>query len=446
MPTAKTLRHLFGVLALAGGLFLAACGDSTTAPVSTPTTAATSVASTTTAATTAVTTSAVSTTVAPTTTVASSTSTAAPKTAAATPGGTTSAAAAPGVTTTPGTAGSGQPASGKAAELLANIPNTPGYLQNISFDNYVAFRKLNNIPADATFQSLSQDKDAFARFNNGSRILNPADIFRIEYLNELREKAGFDLFQADYDAQAGIVPNIISLAQGNFDTTAIDKAWTAGGATKGAVGSNTSYTFDMLDLTQPLQQIYLGQLSLITVPAQKLLILGKPPTAAAAVAGELPSKNPLTNNPAVKGLLDTFGDPISFYMGTSLISPNLPDIINISPNATAIANVKATFQATESVPPPLMGGYAFYQDAAGAKTYLVANYYTDPASARAAQPILEARLKTGTSLRSKLPYNRYWDVVSSEVKGNILVFKLNWKQLNGLNQFVFVRDFPAFLV
>jgi hypothetical protein len=266
----------------------------------------------------------------------------------------------------------------------------------------------------------------------------------LNYFQTLRDTAGFDLLQADYDAEAGQPPSLISLAQGNFDAAAIDKAWTAGGAVKGTAGSNTSYTIEKMDLAQDLQHIYLGNLALIPVPSQKMLVFGKPPAAATAVAGALPAKDPVTNNPAVKGLLDVFGDPISLYMGNSLIGSGINIPLNVSPGAAKDA-LEATIKATKPVPVPLMGGYAFYHDAAGAKTYLVATYYTDPASAQATQPVLLDRLKNGVSLRTRAPYSQYWEVVSSEVKGNVLTFKLNWKQLNGLAQFVFARDFPAFL-
>jgi hypothetical protein len=158
----------------------------------------------------------------------------------------------------------------------------------------------------------------------------------------------------------------------------------------------------------------------------------------------LPAKDPVTSNPAVKGLLDAFGDPLSLYMGNSLIGSGVNIPLGVSPGAAKDA-LEATIKATKPVPVPLMGGYAFYQDEAGARTYLVANYYLDPASAQAAQPILLDRLKNGVSSRTRAPYSQYWDVVSSEVRGNVVTFKLNWKQTNGLSQFVFARDFPAFL-
>jgi hypothetical protein len=404
------LKTIFGTLTLLGSLLLAACGDSTAAPAPSPTAAP-------------------ATTLAPTPTVAATTA---------------AATTAPATTAPAPTTAAGQTGSGKAAALLANIPNAPEYLKILSYNDYAAFRKLNNIPDDATFQTITQDKDAFTRFNNASRFLTPSQLMAVNYFKVLRDTAGFDLLQADYDAEAGQPPNLISLAQGNFDAAAIDKAWTAGGAVKGSAGSNTSYTIDKLDFNKELQHIYLGNLALIPVPSQKLLVYGKPPAAALAVAAELPAKNPVTNNPAVKGLLDVFGDPLSLYMGNSLISSGLNIPLDVSPGAAKDA-LEATIKATKPVPPPLMGGYAFYQDAAGAKTYLVANYYTDPASAQAAQPLLLDRLKNGLSSRTRAPYSQYWEVLSSEVKGNILIFKLNWKQLNGLSQFVFSRDFPAFL-
>ncbi|MBN9387878.1 MAG: hypothetical protein J0I20_07510 [Chloroflexi bacterium] len=435
MLTARFFKTIFGILTLTGSLLLAACGDNTVAPSPSPTTPpATTSVSTTAAATTApATTSAATPTGAATTTPATipaTTPTVASTTAAATPASATTPA--------------GQSGSGKAAELLANIPNSPEYLKILSYTNYAAFRKLNNLPDGGTFQTLSRDKEAFARFMSGSRYLNPSSLMAVNYFQTLRDMAGFDLLQADYDAEAGEPPKLISLAQGNFDAAAIDKAWTAGGAVKGTVGPNTSYTIEKIDFDKELQHIYLGNLALIPVPSQKLLVYGKPPAAATAVASALPAKTPVTNNPAVKGLLDVFGDPVSLYMGSSLIGSGINIPLDVSPGAAKDA-LEATIKATKPVPVPLMGGYAFYQDAAGAKTYLVANYYTDPASAKAAQPVLLDRLKNGVSSRSRNPYSQYWEVASSEVVGNVVTFKLNWKQANGLAQFVLTRDFPAFL-
>lgn len=414
MRGSKTRHHFPGILILIGSLFLAACSDNTTPPNP----VATSPASNTTAAPTTPNTTAVPTTTAPT---------AVNPTSAIT------------------TVASGQGGGGKATELFANIPDAPEYTKLLSYNNYVAFRKLNNIPADATFQSLSQDKEAFTRFNNASRLLNPGHLFALDYSLTLRATAGFDLLQADYDIEAGQPPNYISLAQGNFEYAAIEKAWTGAGATKGSAGNNPSYTFERSDLTQQLQQIYIAPVSLIPIPGQKLLILGKPPVSAAAVATGLPGKNPVTNDPAVKTMFAAFGDPLSIYMGTSLISSG-SSVLQNSPGTTAGAALKATNQANQQpLPSPLTGGFAFNQDATGAKTYLVANLYQDEASAKAAQPILEDRLKNGLSLRTRQPYSQYWEVASSEVKGNLLLFKLNWKQLNGLSQFVFSNDFPPFL-
>lgn len=432
----NSLSRFYCVLILAAGLCLVACGSevATVSPTTPASNNPTTANSTTAANTPAPATTAIATTPAPATTAAATTS--APTTSA--PSTTTAVATtAPAITTAVGL-----PGAGKVQELWSNIPDTADNLKELKFSNYAAIKSLYKIPADATFDSLRQDGDLFKRFNNGTLFLNPADVLQLNYTQTLRAMAGYDLMQADYDAQAGTPPRIISIAQGNFDVAAIDKAWTASKAIKGTTGSNTSYTFEKSNLAEPLQRIFIGTLSLISVPSQKMLILVKPADAAATVAGNLPSKTPITNNPAVKAMLTAFGDPLSVYISTQVISPLDPAVL-LTPGA-----IQATFKAAQAnpVPVPLVGGYAYYEDSAGVRTYLVANYYADEASAKTAQPILENRLRTGTSQRTRAPYSQYWEVASSETRGNVLLFKLNWKQVNSLNQFVFNRDFPAFQV
>jgi hypothetical protein len=431
MGLKKYLSRFYCSLFLIAGLGLAACGENTatTAPATTaanptpPATAAATPVNTPTPTTTAATaTTAAITATAPATAATTATTTTAVTTAAAT-------------TTPPAQTGSSQ-----LAELFNIIPNTPGNLKELKYNNYAALRSLYKIPAGATFQGLQQDKELFQRYLDATRFLDPASILQVNYSQTLRATAGYDMLQADYDAQAGLPPNYLSLAQGNFDYAAIDKLWSASGATKAKVGPNNAYTFEKLNLTDPLQKIFLGPLTLIPVPDRKLLVLGKPPEAATAAVENMPSQTPIKDNPGVKAMLAAFGDPLALYISSQVSGP-----ANISPNSSP-AEIQATLKARTDAPAPpaLLGGFAYYTDSAGAGSYLVANYYPDEASAKTAQPLLEKQLRTGTSLRTKTPYSDFWEVVSSETRGNLLLFKLNWKRPTPLNQFVYSRDFPAF--
>jgi hypothetical protein len=442
MGIKKNLSRLYCSLFLIAGLGLAACGDNTvtTTPAITSANPTTPAAAnpTTAPATAPVATSPANTTAATTTvstTAAASATTTAATTATTTPAGTTRAATTGVATTAPAPTGSSQ-----LEELFSIIPNTPGNLKELKYNNYAALRSLYKIPADATFQSLQQDKELFQRYLAATRFLDSASVLQVNYFQTLRATAGYDLLQADYDAQAGLPPNYLSLAQGNFDNDAIDKLWSASGATKAKVGPNNAYTFEKLNLNDPLQKIFLGPLTLIPVPDRKLLVLGKQPEAAKAVVENMPTKTPIKDNPGVKAMLAAFGDPLALYLSSQVAGP-----ANISPNSSA-AEIQATIKARTDVPipPALLGGFAYYADSAGAGTYLVANYYPDEASAKTAQPLLENQLRTGTSLRTKTPYSDFWEVVSSETRGNLLLFKLNWKRPTPLNQFVYNRDFPAF--
>jgi len=66
--------------------------------------------------------------------------------------------------------------------------------------------------------------------------------------------------------------------------------------------------------------------------------------------------------------------------------------------------------------------------------------------AKAAQPILEQGMRYGISLRTNQPYSTYFEITSSEVKGNLLVFKINSKANYSLIQFLASRDLPAFWI
>lgn len=96
------------------------------------------------------------------------------------------------------------------------------------------------------------------------------------------------------------------------------------------------------------------------------------------------------------------------------------------------------------LPAPVLGGLGYLGSNGNVRSYVVANYYLRPEDAQAARPVLEKGMREGISSQSKQPYNKYFEVVSAEVKGNLLVFKLNLKAATPLTQFLFNRDLPAF--
>jgi hypothetical protein len=436
-------QQIFMTLALTGMVLLTACGDPT-ATALLPTTAAVTP---------------------PATTAPVATSSLAPTTQTSTTAVTTAATTTPTIApTTPATAVPATTASSTVSsttdasiqELFSLIPDTADNLSQLTYSNYAAFKAVAGIPPNATFRDLQNKKsEALSKFITETRYLaGSSQIALINYAaTNPSDLVGYDLLQLDADAQAGMPPNIISLAKGSFDYAAIEKAYTSNGAAQAKIGAYNSYGFDKLDLNNPIQQMVLSPAYLLALPDKKMLAFSRSKdlleTETKLVDG---AKTPSTvsNNPGVKALLEVFGAPWTVFISNKVFTPRALTAFTDAVASGTVAPNEIKKQVEEfmkaPLPVPVLGGLSYAGSNGNVRSYVVANYYLRPEDAQSALPVLEKGMREGISNQSKQPYNKYFEVVSAEVKGNLLVFKLNLKANTPLTQFLFSRDLPAFWI
>ncbi len=420
-------RQVLFVLTLSTTVLLTACGNDPS-----PTFTATTLPNTTIAATTVV-----ATTVPVTLTTPASTT--APTTAVA-------ATTANAITTT--TTPDGASNSAVIQELFGLIPDNPDNLKWLVFNDYAGLRKLYGLATVSSLTDYAKQKGNMSVLMSATNYTVPSRLFATDRaLEELPTLIGYDLFQIDYDAGAGLLPVDLNIAKGRFNYKAISTAFSATKFTQSQIGNYTAFSNEKLDLNNPIQRYFISTFNNLVLLENKNLLIssgqasnGPSKTVQAVVeaADGKKSFNSVKDNPAVKALLETFGNPLTLFFSNQFASAG------VSPGLTPEQVARLQEQLKILPKNPVLGGYAYYEDKPGERSYLLANYYPNAEDAKKALPVLEDILRNGASLTSKQPYSQIFEVVSTENKGNLALFKLKLKGLTPLSQLVFQRDLPTF--
>lgn len=330
------------------------------------------------------------------------------------------------------------------AQLFSLIPDTPANLQQLTFNDYATLRQLYNIPNDKSFEEFSKTPSAVENFQNMTRHITGSNIMNLQ--NALKTNlAGYDLLQVDADAEAGSPPNVISIGKGKFDEAAIDKALTTAGTDKSKNGAYSTYSLgdDQVSFTNKLQSVFLAHFNNVTLLTDKSLLVTSSKNALMQASVDLASGkagSSIKDNLAIKGLLEAFGNPQSVFITTRFES-------SPPPPKTDTAGVHQKFEdyRKQQPKPPMLGGFAYSETKADGGSYIIATYFSTPEGAKAALPIYEGLMRQGTSLAQAVPYKDYFNVISAETKGNVLVIKVKMQDAKiSMLRFLTARDLPLF--
>ncbi|HEX2915408.1 MAG TPA: hypothetical protein VH186_31910 [Chloroflexia bacterium] len=153
----------------------------------------------------------------------------------------------------------------------------------------------------------------------------------------------------------------------------------------------------------------------------------------------------IKDNLWVKEMLSAFGSPQAVYMSNRLVPmPGAFEVLTDDKLSSAERQKKLEELVKTKIIPPLLGGYAYYETVKGEGYYLLADYYLTPEQAKTAQPQIEGFLRNGASNKGKKPFSDSFEVISSETKGNLVLYKVKPKETSPLLRIVLSNELPVF--
>lgn len=352
-------------------------------------------------------------------------------------------------------------------DLLSFVPDTPENRSMVTFgdmDAWYAATGYERIDSLDGIDALSDAQREATLFVLPTQTL-PPDALGLQYLrtDNLRERLGFNYFDAAQMLQAGQPPDLVTAVNVHADPAAIGAVLETAGYTATEANAATLYTLrgdyeiDMKDASPVGRLGTLNRVAVIDERADPATVLIARATGVAtdALEAHAGDSHSLADDPfyaLVAEYLtnDTFGY-LGPLVGLTLLPPMPGDpMVALGLEGEALQQQVEQYQS-EPMPPTLLNAFATFRD--GESTVLMLFVVLPPESdAEATGALLYDRLDTYVSLRTQDTLDGYWTreaygtVVADGIPAAYVTMRLtdtpgnrfNWQQLIATRDLLFL--------
>ncbi len=329
-------------------------------------------------------------------------------------------------------------------QALKSIPATPGNLSQISIVNAPALWEEAGLPAEPTAAEILHSPRAQLAT---VEAFDASPVGSAQWRGLTRGQSssytaalGYPVLGMTKQITAGPASSQVSEAWGPISAASVVQATHRAKRAVSTTGESTVLTFGQganRDAGYPYTSV-LADTHYLVLPVQGGSIVsgsyGTPESQVVALAAGTDLNHSLGSNPAVQGLMHSFGNRYdSIWMAAGDAGGSIHGVLGKVP-----VELKAYLVAPEMI------GVAYLRGSVNSPTVKVAAYYPDPADAVTASHTVGRYMASGYSRKYNKPYRDIWHVLKADVDGNVAYVTLKLHSPATLYDSLQSQDLPLF--